>query len=62
MNHDTFNQWFMHEEIHEEIPNREDMLVQIIHYAVAGYDSPEMTHSRITTMLKEAYLLGKNDV
>jgi hypothetical protein len=62
MENDKFNQWFMHDEIHEVISNRAMLLAENIHDAMTGTDTLETVHSRITTMLQEAYLLGKNNV
>jgi hypothetical protein len=57
-----FNQWFTETEIHEVIENRSDLLVEYIHDAQTGNSTIEIVHSRITDMLQEAYLLGKNNV
>jgi hypothetical protein len=58
----TFDQWFIKQEIHEVITCRSELLAEHINDAGSGYTSMAMAHERITTMLKEAYEQGKNDV
>jgi len=58
----TFDNWFKIEEIHEVINTRAELLAEIIHDAETGQATLEQNHAAITSLLEEAYALGKSNV